>query len=63
MDVYNPDCIDQNEYEHIVVAITYAKAKQGAASALIKKYGHNRVEAIDVDLILSEESKRAFGLN
>lgn len=63
LDVYNPDCIDQNEYEHIVVAITYAKAKQGAASALIKKYGHNRVEAIDVDLILSEESKRAFGLN
>lgn len=63
LDVCGPECIRDCNYDHIVVAITYAKARQGAVKALNQKYGYERVETIDVGLIISEESKKNFGLN
>lgn len=62
LNVWAIDCIEQNEYDHIIVAITYAKARREAVRELRKKFGYDKVEDINTDLIFSEESKKAFGL-
>ena len=58
----SPDIISELEFDHIVIAITYAAARKGAYKDLAAKYGSNKVVIIDEELILSGESKKAFGL-
>ncbi len=63
LKVDSPDIIQKTGYEHIVIAITYAGARQGAYKDLAAKYGERKLAKINVDLIMSENSKKAFGLN
>lgn len=58
----SPDTIADLEYDHIVIAITYAGARCGAYKELAEKYGEDKLAAINEKLILSEDTKRAFGL-
>lgn len=62
IEVDAPDIIRDAEYDHIVIAITYYKARQGAFKDLAGKYEKSKLAMIDVDLIMSESSKEAFGL-
>lgn len=58
----SPDLINKLEFDHIVIAITYASARREAYKELTAKYRKDKVAAIDEELILSENSKRSFGL-
>lgn len=62
LTVSSPDIIPDLQYHHIVIAITYACARQGAYHDLTDKYGKEKVVVIDEEIILSEQSKKAFGL-
>lgn len=61
-DVYAPDTILKCEYDQIVVAVTYAKTRSAIYSELIKYVEEKKISLIDVDLIKSDSSLRAFGL-
>lgn len=62
LKVDSPGIIPEIEYDHIAIAITYAKARQDAYKELSSKYGKNKLAVIDIDLIMSGESKTALGL-
>lgn len=61
--VSSPDIIPELQYHHIIIAITYASTREGAYHDLTNKYGKEKVVVIDEEIILSEKSKKAFGLS
>lgn len=62
MDVVPPDAIRSYQYDYIVIASSFAKARKAIYSDLTGKYPGKKVQVMDEDLIKSEESLRAFGL-
>ena len=62
LEVMPPDRIPFECVDQIVVAITYAKPKRALYQELVRKYGEEKISVIDEELILSEDSKRAFGI-
>jgi len=62
LSVDSPDCITSECADQIVVAITYAKPRKTLHQALIKKYKEEKVSVIDEELILSDASKKAYGI-
>lgn len=60
--VYSPDEIKNYEYDAIVVANSFAKAKNEIFIELSNKYSDNKIHLIDENLIKSSDSLKAFGL-
>lgn len=60
--VISPDDIGNCVYDYIVVANSFAKVRESIYKDLIRKYGKEKVQLMDEELIKSEESLRAFGL-
>jgi hypothetical protein len=60
--VVSPETLQSCAFDRIVIANTYAKSRSGFYRELLKKYPEEMVCQIDEQLILSEESKRAFGI-
>lgn len=62
LPVENPELISERKYDAMIVAITYAKARQALYEDLVKKYPAEKIHLIDEELIFSAEAMRALGL-
>lgn len=62
LDVISPDEIVNKTYDYIVVANSFAKVRNAIYKDLTSKYGTEKVQVMDEELIKSDESLRAFGL-
>jgi FlaA1/EpsC-like NDP-sugar epimerase len=60
--VESPELLPSYKFDAVVITNTYAKSRTGLYQELVRKYPQYRIYQIDEDLILSEETKRAFGL-
>lgn len=60
--VVSPDDIAKYDYDAIVVASSFAKARNAIYRDLSSKYFSEKIHLMDEDLIKSDESLRAFGL-
>lgn len=62
LSVSSPYEINIDSVDQIVLAITYAKPKKALYQELVKKYGEEKISIIHEALILSDASKKAFGI-
>lgn len=62
LKVDSPESIAEVEYDYIVVTISFARSRYGAYRQLIQHYDERKICLIDELLLLSSESKRAFGI-
>lgn len=60
--VLSPSELNADLTDQIVMAITYAKPKKALYQELSGKYGEGKISMIDEELILSDNSKKAFGI-
>jgi glycosyltransferase involved in cell wall biosynthesis len=63
LSVESPELLPTYSFDAVVITNTYAKSRTGLYQELTRKYPQYRIYQIDEDLILSEETKRAFGLD
>lgn len=62
LDVEEPSVISELQYDAIVIVNTYERSRMGLYYELVKKYPSEKIHLIDEELIFSEETLRAFGL-
>lgn len=62
-DVKNPNELAASDCDTVVIANTYAKSRSSLNQELTRKYCRKTIYMIDQELILSEETIRAFGLS
>jgi len=62
LDVAEPTVISGMQYDAIVIANTYEKSRMGLYHELVKKYSREKIHLIDTELIFSEETLQALGL-
>ena len=62
LDVVEPSVISNLQYDAIVIANTFEKSRMGLYNELIQKYSSEKIHLIDTDLIFSNETLQAFGL-
>jgi glycosyltransferase involved in cell wall biosynthesis len=60
--VESPELLPSYTFDAVVITNTYAKSRTGLYRELVRKYPKYQIYQIDEDLIMSEETKRAFGL-
>ena len=63
LPVENPEIIPTVLYDELVVTIIYAKPRYALWKSLSEKYHEQRIHMIDEQLICSEETLAALGLN
>jgi glycosyltransferase involved in cell wall biosynthesis len=63
LSVEAPEKLPSYSFDSVVIALSFANARAGLYQELIHKYPRYRIYQIDEDLIMSEETKRAFGLS
>ena len=62
LDVSSPEVIRGSTFDYIAVAIMGYGARMSVRNDLAAKYGEKRVAVLDEQLIMSDETYRAFGL-
>ena len=60
--VDSPEEISKHDYDAIIVASSFAKARMSIYNDLIKRFPKEKVHIMDVDLIKSDSTLDAFGL-
>lgn len=63
LSVSSPSELKIDSTDQIVLAITYAKPKKALYRELVKKYGEEKISIINEALILSDASRKAFGIS
>ena len=61
LPVENPMVLNEAEYDAIIVANMFAHSRDALYRALVEKYPKEKVHLMDIELITSEETSRAFG--
>jgi hypothetical protein len=62
LTVESPELLPSYTFDAVVITNTYAKSRTGLYWELVSKYPKYQIYQIDEELIMSEETKRAFGL-
>jgi len=62
LEVASPDDIEKYEYDFIVIASSFAKARSSIYHDLTDKYSASKIYMMDEDLVKSERVLKAFGL-
>ena len=62
LSVETPEVLDLLDYDGILIANIYANSRENLYQELISKYQSDKIHKIDVQLVLTEETKSAFGL-
>lgn len=60
--VNNPIALNHVDCDIVLIANTYEKSRNELFEELTKKYPEKKIYMMDVELIFSEETKKAFGL-
>lgn len=60
--VNNPIALNHVDCDIVLIANTYEKSRNELFAELTKKYPEKKIYMMDVELIFSEETKKAFGL-
>ncbi len=60
--VLPPDEIDNLSSKHIVLTLSYTGVRESVYKELRMIYPHHKISKMDTKLVMSEQSKRAFGL-
>ena len=63
MNVISPEEIDDHIYDAVVVASSYQHTRDAIIADLNQKLKCNRIYGFDMDEVLSERTRVAFGLN
>lgn len=62
LNVSSPDEIANQEFDYIVIAVSYAKTIKSIKKELCKVVDEAKIKSIDVETVVSETSMKAFGL-
>lgn len=62
LNVSSPEEIQIDQVDQIVLALSFAEPREALQQELGKKYGEEKISAIDDSVIFSEDTMRAFGI-
>ncbi len=60
--VMSPEEMDEVKSDHIIIAISFEKAREAAKKELSKRFGQNRVKTMDLSLIRSIDTWKEYGM-
>ena len=62
MKVISPDEMDNLKFDHVIVAISFEKARNAVKDDLIKRFGEDKISTMNMEIIRSDETWKAFGM-
>ena len=63
LPVEDPGVISERQYDAVVIANTYDRSRKGLYQELVKKYPDEKIHMLDEELMFSQETAQAFGLD